>query len=42
MALAPRFCLGDAEKNALLLEQAEMIQGLATPIAELKALLGKP
>ena len=38
----PRFRLSDAEKDALLLEQAEMIQRMATRIAELEAILGKP
>jgi len=42
MTLPPRFGLSDAEKDALLLEQAEMIQRLATRIAELEAILGKP
>jgi hypothetical protein len=34
--------MSDAEKDALLLEQAEMIQRLATRIAELEAILRKP
>jgi transposase len=42
MTLPPRFGLSDAEKDALLLEQAAMIQRLATRIAELEAILGKP
>jgi transposase len=42
MTLPPRFGLSDAEKDALLLEQAEMIQRLAARIAELEAILGKP
>jgi len=42
MDVAPRFGLNDAEKDALLLEQAEMIRRLATRIAELEAVLGKP
>ena len=42
MTLPPRYGLSDAEKDALLLEQAEMIQRLATRIAELEAILGKP
>jgi len=42
MTLPPRFGLSDAAKGALLLEQAEMIQRLATRIAELEAVLGKP
>jgi transposase len=42
MTLPPRFGLSDAEKDALLLEQAAMIQHLAARIAELEAILGKP
>lgn len=42
MTLPPRFGLSDAEKDALLLEQAAMIQRLAARIAELEAILGKP
>ena len=42
MTLPPQFGLSDAEKDALLLEQAAMIQRQATPIAELEAILGKP
>ena len=42
MSPPPRFRLSDAEKDALLLEQAEMIQRMATRIAELEAILGKP
>ena len=38
----PRFGLSDAEKDALLVEQAEMIQRLADRIAELEAIVGKP
>ncbi len=36
MTLPPRFGLSDAEKDALLLEQAAMIQRLAARIAELE------
>ena len=42
MTLPPRFGLSEAEKDALLLEQAEMIQRLADRIAELEAIVGKP
>jgi transposase len=42
MTPAPRFGLSDGEKDALLLEQAEMIQRLADRIAELEAIVGKP
>ncbi len=42
MTLPPRFGLSDAEKDALLVEQAEMIQRLADRITELEALVGKP
>lgn len=42
MTHPPRFGLSDAEKDALLLEQAEMIQRLADRIAELEAIVGRP
>lgn len=42
MTLRPRFSLSEADKDALLLEQAAMIERLAARIAELEALVGKP
>jgi transposase len=42
MTLPPRFGLSEAEKDALLLEQAAMIERLAARIAELEAIVGKP
>jgi transposase len=42
MTHPPRFGLSDAEKDALLLEQAQMIQRLPDRIAELEAMVGKP
>ncbi|CAO3420090.1 IS66 family transposase [Azospirillum doebereinerae] len=42
METPPRHRLSDAEKDALLLEQAALIERLATRIAELEALVGKP
>ncbi|HYH19757.1 MAG TPA: IS66 family transposase [Azospirillum sp.] len=42
MTLPPRYRLSDAEKDALLLEQAALIERLVARVAELEALLGKP
>ena len=42
MTHLPRFGLSDAEKDALLVEQAELIQRLAARIAELEAIVGRP
>ena len=42
MTRPPRFGLSDADKDALLIEQAAMIERLAARIAELEAALGKP
>ena len=42
MTLPPRFGLSEAEKDALLMEQAAMIARLAARIAELEAMVGKP
>ena len=42
MTVPPRYRLSDAEKDALLLEQAALIERLAARVAELEALLGKP
>lgn len=42
MTVPPRYRLSDAEKDALLLEQAALIERLAARIAELEALVGKP
>ena len=42
MTHAPRYNLSDADKDALLTQQAEMIQRMAARIAELEALVGKP
>jgi transposase len=38
----PRYRLSEAEKDALLLEQAALIERLAARVAELEALVGKP
>jgi len=38
----PRIGLSEAEKDALLLEQAALIERLAARISELEALVGKP
>jgi hypothetical protein len=38
----PRYRLNDAEKDALLLEQAALIERLAARVAELGSLVGKP
>jgi transposase len=42
MTRPPRIGLTEAEKDVLLIEQAEMIERLAARIAELEALVGKP
>lgn len=42
MATPPRIRLTEAEKDALLLEQAALIGRMAARIAELEALVGKP
>ena len=42
MSVPPRYRLSDAEKDALLFEQAALIERLAARIAELEALVGKP
>lgn len=42
MKLPPRYRLSDAEKDALLLEQAALIERMAARIAALEAALGKP
>ena len=42
MTVPPRYRLSDAEKDALLFEQAALIERLAARIAELEALVGKP
>jgi len=42
MKLAPRFGLGDVEKDALPLDRAAMLLLRETRIAELEAILGKP
>ena len=42
MTLPPRYRLSEAEKDALLLEQAALIERMAARIAELEALVGKP
>lgn len=42
MTVPPRYCLSDAEKDALLFEQAALIERLAARVAELEALLAKP
>lgn len=42
MTVPPRYRLRDAEKDALLLEQAALIERLAARVAELEALLARP
>jgi transposase len=42
MPLPPRFRLSDAEKDALLAQQQDMIERLVARITELEALVGKP
>ncbi len=42
MSRPPRIGLSEAEKDALLLEQAALIERLAARISELEALVGKP
>ena len=42
MVLPPRIRLSEAEKDALLLEQAALIERLAARIAALEAAIGKP
>ena len=42
MTVPPRYRLSDAEKDALLVEQAALIERMAARIAELEALVGKP
>lgn len=42
METPPRYRLNEAEKDALLLEQAALIERLAARVAELEALVGKP
>jgi len=42
MPLPPRFRLSDAEKDALLAQQQNMIERLVVRISELEALVGKP
>jgi len=42
MTVPPRYRLSEAEKDALLLEQAALIERLAARVAELEALIGKP
>jgi len=42
MTVPPRYRLSDAEKDALLLEQAALIERMAARITELEALVGKP
>jgi transposase len=42
MATPPRFDLSEAEKDALLAQQQEMIERLVARISELEALVGKP
>jgi transposase len=42
MAPPPLHVLTEAEKNALLLAQYEMIERMAARISELEALVGKP
>jgi len=41
MKLPPRYRLSEAEKDALLLEQAALIERMATRIATLEAALAK-
>ena len=42
MTQPPRYNLSDADKDALLSQQAEMIERLVTRVGELEALVGKP
>jgi len=42
MAIGPRILLSEAEKDALLAQQQEMIERLVARISELEALVGKP
>ncbi|KAA1052425.1 hypothetical protein FH063_004756, partial [Azospirillum argentinense] len=42
MTVPPRYRLSEAEKDALLAEQAALIERLAARIAELEALVGRP
>ena len=42
MPLSPRFRLSDAEKDALLAQQQELIERLAARVTELEALVGRP
>ncbi|QQP87460.1 IS66 family transposase (plasmid) [Skermanella sp. TT6] len=42
MEKPPRYRLSEAEKDALLVEQAALIERLAARVAELEALVGKP
>lgn len=42
MPLPPRFRLSDAEKDALLAQQQDLIERLAARVTELEALVGKP
>ena len=41
MAIGPRIGLSEAEKDALLVQQGEMIERLVARISELEALVGK-
>lgn len=42
MPLLPRFRLSDAEKDALLAQQQELIERLSARVTELEALVGRP
>jgi transposase len=42
MAIGPRIWLSEAEKDALLAQQQEMIERLVARVTELEALVGKP
>ena len=42
MTQPPRYNLSDADKDALLSQQAEMIERLVRRVGELEALVGKP
>ena len=42
MVPCPLHVLSEAEKNALLLAQYEMVERMAARISELEALVGKP
>jgi transposase len=42
MTKPPRYCLSEAEKDALLVEQAALIERLVARVAELEALVGQP